>query len=106
LSIFNGAGNKNVSKGRGFQPRRKESSKTGALAPREQLIFGEPTPDLFLQFSGHPARKPANLDRHIIQRHLQPRNGRADFRMHTNLLLQRLQNLLSAFDMRLCLRRT
>jgi glyoxylase I family protein len=43
----------------------------------------------------------ASLDCQIVQGHLQLRNGRADFWVLSNFLLQRLQDLLSTFDMRL-----
>ena len=36
-----------------------------------------------------PLQQAASLDRQIIQRHLQLRNGRADFWMLSDLLLQR-----------------
>ena len=50
-----------------------------------------------------PLQQPASLYCQSIQRHLQLRDDRADFRMLSNLLLQRLQHLLSTCNMRLCL---
>jgi len=47
----------------------------------------------------------ARLDRQIIQRHLQFRNGRAELWMFPDLLLQGLQNLVGAGNMRCCLLR-
>jgi hypothetical protein len=49
-----------------------------------------------------PLQHAARLDRQIIQRHLQLRNGGADFRMLSDLLLQRLENLVGTFDVGLC----
>ncbi len=56
--------------------------------------------------SDSPLQHPAGLYRQNIQRHLQFRNGRAEFRMLSNLFLQGLQNLVSACNMRCCLGRT
>ena len=46
---------------------------------------------------------PARLYRQVIQRHLQFRNGLAEFWMLSDLLLQGLQNLVSTCNMRCCL---
>jgi hypothetical protein len=47
-----------------------------------------------------PLQQPARLYCQIIQRHLQFRYGRVDFWMLSDLLLQRLENLVSTFNMR------
>jgi hypothetical protein len=47
-----------------------------------------------------PLQQSAGLYGQIIQRHLQLRDGLADLRMLSNLLLQRLENLVSTSNMR------
>ena len=52
-----------------------------------------------------PLQQSASLYCQIIQRHLQFRYGRADFWMLSDLLWQRLENLVSTFNMHFCLGR-
>jgi hypothetical protein len=78
------------------------SSDTGSQKTFRSRSFSTPTGDFTTSqcCSRSSLQQTASLDRQNVERHFQLSNGCADFWMLSDLFLQRVQNLVSACNMR------
>jgi hypothetical protein len=91
---------------RAYGDESERDSITLLTSMRAIAIYRQSADCLSASVPSIPLQQSASLYCQLIQSHLQFRYGRADFWMLSDLLLQRLENLVSTFNMRFCLGRT